>query len=200
MVLAELQTAGDRALVERMARGDERAVQALVDRHGDALFALARSMLQESADAEEAVSDAFLQAWRTAGSFDPTRASVMAWLAMITRSRALDRLRARRRATGTPARAAESMATEERDAVTHSDDAPDRSFEVSERKRLVDRALSDLPATQRDVIELAYRGGLSQSEIAERLGVPLGTVKSRTLAAMKRLRESLGPLLREGMA
>lgn len=200
MVLAELQATSDPALVERMARGDERAVQALVERHGDALFALARSMLQERADAEEVAADAFLQAWRTAQSFDPTRASVVAWLAMITRSRALDRLRTRKRAAGAPAREAETTATEESDAVTRSDDAPDRSVEVSERKRLVDRALNDLPAAQRDVIELAFRGGLSQSEIAAQLGVPLGTVKSRTLAAMKRLRELLGPLLREGVA
>ena len=199
MVLAELQAVTDRALVERMARGDERAVQALVDRHGDALFALARSILVEKADAEEVAADAFHQAWRTADRFDPTRASVIAWLAMITRSRALDRLRTRKRG-GAAVKEVESTGWGESEAVTPAEDAPDRSFEASERKQLVDRALGSLPAAQRDVIELAYLGGLSQSEIAARLGVPLGTVKTRTLAAMKRLREALAPLLREEVA
>jgi RNA polymerase sigma-70 factor (ECF subfamily) len=200
MVLAELQTIADRALVERMVQRDEQAVQALVDRHGDALFALACSILHEREDAEEVTADAFLQAWRTAASFDPARASVIAWLAMITRSRALDRLRVRRRAGGASARGGEITAYGEGETVTHAEDVPDRNFEQLETKQLVERALSDLPAAQRDVIELAYRGGLSQSEISERLGVPLGTVKTRTLAAMKRLRELLAPLLGEGVA
>jgi RNA polymerase sigma-70 factor (ECF subfamily) len=199
MVLAELQTTSDHALVERMARGDERAVQALVDRHGGVLFALAHSIVHERSDAEEVTADAFLQAWRTAATFDPARASVAGWLAMITRSRALDLLRARSRGVRTLARE-ESNARGEGRGFARPADSPDRSCEVSEAKRLVDTALRELPEEQRAVIELAYLDGLSQREIAARLGVPLGTVKTRTLLGMKRLRDRLTPLLRADVA
>lgn len=199
MVLGELRTTSDHALVARMAGGDERATQVLVDRHGGVLFALAQSILHERADAEEVTADAFLQAWRTAASFDPARASVIAWLAMITRSRALDLLRARTRGGRTLARA-ESNARGEEPGFARLEDSPDRSCEAAEAKRLVDAALRELPEEQRAVIELAYLGGLSQSEIAARLGVPLGTVKTRTLLGMRRLRECLSPLLREAVA
>jgi RNA polymerase sigma-70 factor, ECF subfamily len=185
----------DHVLVERMARGDERAAQSLVDRHGAALYALARSILQDAADAEEVAADAFLQAWRRADTFDPTRASVIAWLAMITRSRALDRMRSRKSAPRASERELEREETRVRD-----EEHPDRETEASEARTLVGKALEDLPESQRRVIELAYFSGLSQSEIAERLAVPLGTVKTRTLSAMKRLRELLAPLLREEVA
>jgi RNA polymerase sigma-70 factor (ECF subfamily) len=198
VVPAELQVTPDRTLVERMTRGDERAVQTLVDRHGDALYALAYSILQDPADAEEVAADAFLQAWRKAGSFDASRASVTAWLAVITRSRALDRLRSRKQ--GGRHLAIELDPVASRDPPARAEHAPDRELEASEAKRLVDRALGELPEPQRRVIELAYFSGLSQSEIAERMSIPLGTVKTRTLSAMKRLREALAPLLREGSA
>jgi RNA polymerase sigma-70 factor (ECF subfamily) len=181
-----------------MKRGDERAVQALVDRHGDALYALAYSILQDGADAEEVTADAFHQAWRRAASFEPARASVIAWLAVITRSRALDRLRSGKQ--GRRRLRIEREAAAPGDPPGRAEDQPDRELETSEAKQLVGRAIGELPEPQRQVIELAYFGGLSQSEIAERMSIPLGTVKTRTLSAMKRLREALGPLLREEVA
>lgn len=197
---ADGERVNDRVLVARMAAGDDRAVQDLVARHGDALYALARSMLGEHADAEEVCADAFLQAWRTARTFDPSRGSVIAWLATMVRSRALDRLRARKQHGIKLQRVAEPILHGGGEAVTPAEEAPDRQLEGVEARAMVERALADLPDAQRRVIELAYYSGLSQSEIAAQLGVPLGTVKTRTLTALRRLRALLGPLLREGVA
>jgi RNA polymerase sigma-70 factor (ECF subfamily) len=193
------EAATDRALVARMAAGDDRAVQALVARHGDALYALALSMLREPADAEEVSADALLKAWRNAHTFDPARGSVLAWLATMVRSRALDRLRSRKQQGLKLQRAAEPILHGGGEAVTPAAEAPDRKLEAVEARALVERALGDLPEAQRSVIELAYFSGLSQSEIATQLDVPLGTVKTRTLAALRRLRTLLAPLLREGV-
>ena len=190
----------DGALVARMARGDERAMQALVDAHGGKVFALALSILRERADAEEVAADAFMQAWRNAAAFDPARSSVVAWLGVIARSRALDRLRARTRQERLLAPETESMQDDASEMARPGPEVPDRAAETQEARELVARALRELPESQRRVIELAYFGGLSQTEIAARLSVPLGTVKTRTLAAMRQLRARLGPLLREELA
>lgn len=190
----------DGALVARMARGDERAMRALVDAHGGKVFALALSILRERADAEEVAADAFMQAWRNAAAFDPARSSVIAWLGVIARSRALDRLRARTRQERLLAPETESMQGEASEMARPDPEVPDRAAETQEARELVARALRELPESQRRVIELAYFGGLSQTEIAARLSVPLGTVKTRTLAAMRQLRARLGPLLREELA
>ena len=189
----------DRELVLRMTQGDEHAMRELVHRHGDMMFSLAVAILRDPADAHEACSDAFLQAWRTAHRFDPLRGGVPAWLATITRSRALDRRRARTR-RGEIGPAVLETGGRGSEPLTPPEDAPDRLTESIETRRLVEQAMTDLPEAQRRVIELAYFGGLSQSEIAEHLSVPLGTVKTRTLAAMKRLRDVLAPLLREEVA
>ncbi|HEX6049592.1 MAG TPA: sigma-70 family RNA polymerase sigma factor [Gemmatimonadaceae bacterium] len=190
----------DAAVVARMARGDERAMRALVDAHGGKVFALALSILRERADAEEVAADAFMQAWRNAAAFDPARSSVVAWLGVIARSRALDRLRARTRKERLLAPETESMQEEASEMARPDVEVPDRVAETREARELVARALRELPEPQRRVIELAYFGGLSQTEIAARLSVPLGTVKTRTLTAMRQLRARLGPLLREELA
>jgi len=182
-----------------MAAGDERAMQELVARHGSLVFALARTIVRDEADAEEIAADAFMQAWRTAASFDPTRSSVSSWLGVIARSRALDRLRARVRQGKYISQESESAPVSASQEASSSP-TPDRLAEQKEARALVAAALQSLPEPQRAVIELAYFGGLSQSEIATRLAIPLGTVKTRTLAAMKLLRAQLGPLLREGLA
>ena len=175
-----------------MAAGDERALGELYDRHGSTVYALARAIVGERADTEEVVADAFGQAWRTAGQFDPARGSVTAWLTTITRTRALDLVRARGRRSKVLARAAQ-----ESDAgfatPLASSDAPDRDVERQETRQLVTRSLGQLPAAQRRVIELAYFGGLSHSEIAAELKEPLGTVKTRLRAAMEKLRDALNP-------
>ncbi len=198
--LAAATPVSDRQLVARMAGGDETAMQALVQAHGGVVYALARSILHEPADAEEVAADAFMQAWRSAPSFDPTRSSVVGWLGVIARSRALDRLRARNRQGRFLTHDTEYMQVEASEVAQPDSITPDRAAEQQEARELVARALRELPDPQRQVIELAYFGGLSQSEIASKLAMPLGTVKTRTLAAMKQLRARLGPLLREEFA
>lgn len=191
-------TTPDRALVERMAAGDERALGALYDRHGAAAYALALAILREQADAEEAVADAFGQVWRNAGQFDAARGSVPAWLATITRTRALDLVRARGRRARALARAAGESSEGFAAPLAAAGEAPDRGVERAEARRLVERSLAELPELQRRVIELAYFGGLTQTEIAAELQEPLGTVKTRIRAGMEKLRGSLAPLLSRG--
>jgi RNA polymerase sigma-70 factor (ECF subfamily) len=181
-----------------MAVGEDAALGDLYDRYGKMVYALALAIVREPADAEEVVVDAFGQAWRQAGSFDATRGSVGAWLATIARSRALDTLRARGRRVRAHERAAllsdEGLAA----PITAAGD-PAHSVERTEARRLVSQALAALPGPQRAAIELAYFEGLSQSEIAERLAEPLGTVKTRIRSGMEKLRGLLGPLV-EGAA
>jgi len=189
----------DRALVERMAAGDERALGELYDRHGRTTYSLAVAIVRERADAEEVVADAFGQAWRTAEQFDPGRGTVGAWLATITRTRALDLVRAQGRRARALARAAQEDDGGVAAPLGRAGDAPDRGVERQEARRLVERSLAELPEPQRRVIELAYFGGLTQTEIAAELREPLGTVKTRMRAGMEKLRGALAPLLtREG--
>lgn len=152
------------------------------------VYSLAYSILHDPAEAEEAAADAFVQVWSTAASFDPARASVTAWISMITRSRALDRVRARRRRAVTVEKAAgldeEGVAL----PIARFETAPDRHAEQSETRQLVNERLESLPPAQRRAIELAYFGGLSHSEIAEELNEPLGTVKTRIRSGMDKLR------------
>ncbi|HEV8303434.1 MAG TPA: sigma-70 family RNA polymerase sigma factor [Gemmatimonadales bacterium] len=181
----------DRSLVQRMAAGDERALGELYDRHGRVTYALAYAIVGERADADEVVVDAFGQAWRTAAQFDLGRGSVAAWLTTIARTRALDLVRAR----GRRSRALERAALEFGEGVASPvapGEAPDRDAERAEARRLVTGALAALPGPQRRAIELAYFGGLSQSEIAAALGEPLGTVKTRIRDGMAKLRDLLG--------
>jgi RNA polymerase sigma-70 factor, ECF subfamily len=192
--------APDHALVARLAAGDERALGELYDRYGAMAYSLALAIVREGADAEEVVADAFGQAWRSATGYDPGRGSVAAWLATITRTRALDLVRAR----GRRARAIERAAQADGDGLASpmggEVDSADRRIERGEARRLVARSLGELPEPQRRVIELAYFGGLSQTEIAAELQEPLGTVKTRMRAGMEKLRGSLAPLLSGGEA
>jgi len=192
--------APDRTLVERMAAGDDRALGELYDRYGGMAYALAVAIVAERADAEEVVADAFGQAWRTGPQFDPGRGSVAAWLATITRTRALDLVRARGRRARALERAAQAGTSGLAAPLAEMAVAPDRGAEQQEAKRLVRHCLAELPEAQRRVIELAYFGGLTQTEIAAELQEPLGTVKTRMRAAMAKLRGSLAPLLAEGGA
>jgi RNA polymerase sigma-70 factor (ECF subfamily) len=190
-------TVPDRALVARAAAGDDRALGALYDRHGRTTYALAYAIVGERADAEEVVADAFGQAWRDAAAYDPARGTVGAWLATITRARALDLVRRR----GRRSRAHERAARDAGDgfaAPVATAEAPDRGVERMEIGVRVRRALGSLPEAQRRVIELAYFGGLSQSEIAAELQEPLGTVKTRMRAGMEKLRAQLRPLAQNG--
>jgi RNA polymerase sigma-70 factor, ECF subfamily len=188
----------DAALVARAATGDERALGELYDRYGAMAFSLACAIVGERADAEEVVADTFAQVWRSAAGFDPARGSVAAWVATIARSRALDLVRSRRRRARVLEEAA--VVTDEGEALVlaPSLEPADRNAEMTETSVLVRRSLADLPAPQRRVIELAYFGGLSQSEIATQLSEPLGTVKTRMRAGMEKLRQALRPVLEVG--
>ena len=181
----------DAQLVHHLANGDDKGLEALYDRYGGALYALAFTIVRDAADAEEIVMAAFLQAWRNAGRFDATRGSVAGWLTVIVRTRALDLMRSR-------ARRDRIMTTASRDAdgdpvgMGQGCDPPSEGVEQAERRQRVSAALRELPVAQQKVIELAFFEGRSQSEIATMLEEPLGTIKTRAPAGMRKLRESLG--------
>src|SRR2546422_5962479 len=188
----------DGELVVRMVGRDERAVGALYDRHGAPVYSLALAIVGERADAEEVVVDSFGQAWRTAEQFDPARGSVTAWLATMPRTRALDLVRARGRRARALTRAAVGNSEGLAAPIAAAGEAPDRGVERQEARRLVERSLAELSEAQRRVIELAYFGGLTQTEIAAQLQEPLGAVKTRMRAGLGKLRGSLVPALSGG--
>ena len=171
----------DDQLLARIARGDEDALAALYDRYGRPAYALAVRILRDPPLAQDAVQDAFLTAWRTAAAFDAARGSASTWLLTIVHRRAVDVVRREERRRADPIE----------DAPIASGDATDEKAEVREQRRAVQAALHVLTPAEREAIELAYYGGLSQSEVAERLGVPLGTVKSRMFAGLAKLRDAL---------
>jgi len=183
---------GDANLVARAGGGDERAIAELYDRYGQVLYAVAYRIVGQRADAEEVVLDAFSQAWREATRFDAARGSVAGWLTMIARSRALDLVRARSRRE----RITASAAAERPDSAPAMGGwrvDPSTGVDHAERRTQVQAALEALSAPQRRAIELAFFEGLSQSEIAELLQEPLGTIKTRVRLGMQKLRECLRP-------
>lgn len=187
---------GDDALLRRVAAGDEHALGALYDRWSPLVFSLCVHILGDDDEAEEAVEETFWQAWRQAGRYDTARGAVSTWLTTIARTRALDRLRATRRRKEEPmSDLSQTKRTVVEETARRGDD-PARGAEVAERRALVRQALLALPAEQREVLELAYFRGLSQTEIAEHTGQPLGTIKTRVRLAMEKLRDRLG-ILRE---
>lgn len=191
------QGEADGALVARMADGDEHALASLYDRHGRVLFALAYQILGDRDDAEEVVLEAFTQAWRNSGTYAPDRGSVAAWLVVLSRSRALDRRRARSRHAQALERAAVSVTGDEVPAMGRPAEDASKIGERKEQRAQVLAALQELPAPQRDCLQLAYYEGLSQTEIAARLTEPLGTVKTRMRLGLMKLRELLTPLSTE---
>ena len=184
----------DAALVRRMAAGDDRALGALYDKWQAVVHGVVARMLRQPDDIEDVVEETFWQAWRQASRFDPARGAVQTWLLTIARSRALDRVRALRRRRESPLEGDDGEVVVQQ--VAASD--PGLDAEDAERRRVVTAALSQLPTEQREALELGYYGGLSQSEIAERTGQPLGTVKTRMRLAMQKLRSQLQILRSEG--
>lgn len=184
------QTNNDAALIEAMGRGDERAAAQLYDRHSGVLFALAVRIVGEGADAEDVVLDAFTQAWNTASRYESHRGSVIGWLLTITRTRALDVVRARGRRAKAVDAASRSMGDEPIAVAGASASAAD-VVEQNERASAVTSAMSVLSGQQRHAIELAFFEGLTHTEIAEKLGEPLGTIKTRIRLGMLKLRDVL---------
>jgi RNA polymerase sigma-70 factor (ECF subfamily) len=188
-------SATDAELLSRLALGEERALGELYDRHSATAYSLARAIVRDAADAEEVVAEAFAQMWRTAASFDSARGSVGAWVTTIVRTRALDLIRAQRRRARVLDDAVLTADDESIAGAPSTADTPDRHVERAEARELVRRSLADLPVPQRRVLELAYFGGMSQSEIAEFLKEPLGTVKTRMRAGLEKLRSALRPIM-----
>jgi RNA polymerase sigma-70 factor (ECF subfamily) len=177
----DLAHLSDEALVALVARSDEVALAELYDRFGRVAYGLARRILRDDALAEDAVQEAFLAAWRSAPRFVPERAKASTWLLTLVHRRAVDLVRREER------RRTEALDERDEAAEVSSDEAVWLRFE---RER-VQTALARLPDQQREALELAYYGGFTQTELAERLGQPLGTIKSRMFTGLSRLRELL---------
>jgi RNA polymerase sigma-70 factor (ECF subfamily) len=184
--------AADRDAVTRMSAGDEAALAELYDRWSRTVYALIVHLVRDGDDAEDVLEETFWQAWRQASRYDASRAEVGTWLMTIARSRSLDRLRSRQRLREEPLTPLLTGVAGAADEAYGQD--PSAHVEMVERRTLVVSALRTLPPEQRQVLELAYFGGLSQAEIADRTGQPLGTVKTRTRLAAQKLRDSLGAL------
>jgi RNA polymerase sigma-70 factor (ECF subfamily) len=178
--------ARDEELVERLAAGDERALERLYEKYGRAVYSLVLKMLREPARAEELAQEVFLKLWRRPTSYVAGRGTFATWLLSVAHHRAVDELRTRRHellplgdgTNGTP------------ELVDEAADLADHAW-LREQRSAVRHALATLPASQRQAIELAYFLGLTQREIADRLGEPLGTIKTRMRLGMHKLRGCL---------
>jgi RNA polymerase sigma-70 factor (ECF subfamily) len=169
----------DEDILEAIANGDDQGLADLYDRYGRIAYGLAYRVLRDQALAEDAVQEAFLAIWRSAEGYRRERAKPSTWILTLVHRRAVDLVRREDRRRGEPL-----------------DEAPEASgagvpeeADLREKRTAVQAALQALPDDQRQALELAYYGGFTQSELAERLGVPLGTVKSRMFAGLSRLRE-----------
>ena len=185
-------TVTDGALLRLVAERRPEALTALYDRHAPHLLALARRILGAAGEAEDVVQEVFVHVWNNSSRYDPSRSSVSTWLVLVTRSRAIDRLRHR-------------QVVDRSHEAAHRDVPPDEHASpegveavlTRERRDRVRRELENLPPEQRQVLEMAFYEGLSQTEIAARADLPLGTVKTRTLLAMKKLRNALRTEIRQ---
>jgi RNA polymerase sigma-70 factor (ECF subfamily) len=182
----------DRALIARIEARDADALALLYDRYSSRLLGLTQRILGDTGEAEEVLQEVFLFVWGAASSFDAARGTVISWLLVAARSRAIDRLRTRRPAA--------------RAGLTHVDVVPDRAAPddvesdsaAREWETLCREAIGELPDDQRRVLELAYFEGLTQQEIAARTSTPLGTVKTRARLGLMKLRERIRPYLQGG--
>jgi len=170
-------------LINRVAGGERDAIAELYDRHGARVYALAHRILGNGADAEDVVQEVFSQAWRTANAYQPDRGAVVAWLLVITRTRALDRVRVRKPSE-------QGLDAVDPLALVSNGVAPADELIAREQAERVRAAVMQLPVDQRRALELAYFDGLSQTEIAAKLQAPLGTVKTRIRSALATLRRS----------
>ena len=180
----------DVTAIAAIARGDRDALAGLYDRHSSALMALGVRMLADRSEVEDVLHDVFVEVWKHAGDFDPERASVKTWIVLRMRSRCLDRLRAAPRARWQPIGERDEELGRNRTASAPGVADMDQQVDAGRLRTL----LTELSEDQRAVIMLGFFDGLSSSEIANELEIPIGTVKSRVRSAMLKLRQALGVL------
>lgn len=180
--VSDIRDRREHRLLERMARGDEDAFSELFKIYSSVAMGLAVRIIGDRTIAEEVVQDVFVSAWKRAGTYDASRGSARTWLLTQVHHRAVDVIRHE------DALRKRSMTTyDPREPAPSPDDIVEEAW-IADRRKRVRAAMERLPAEQREVLELAYLGGKTQAEVAKATGVPLGTVKSRTLTAMRRLR------------
>jgi RNA polymerase sigma-70 factor (ECF subfamily) len=183
----------DEELMQRLAYRDLVAFRALYDRYGNLVYSAALRVVRDAQIAEDMVQEIFLRIWRKPESYVAQRGRFVTWLTSVTRNRAVDEVRSRgrrfRHETASPEE-------QERELPASEQDDPALTAELSDQRRLILAALQHIPAEQREIIELAYFGGLTQQEIADLLSQPLGTVKTRIRLGMQKLRAALTPELR----
>ncbi len=181
----------DAELARQMRMGDESAFATFYDRFAPGLFSMIYAILRDQKESEDVLQEAFVQMWKRAATYDASRSSLFTWAVMIARHKAIDHLRSRQRQSRlNEAVASESNAIPAAAPVDRADNALARS---DERQR-VRAALTRLPEAQREAIDLAFFAGLTQTQISERLGAPLGTVKARIRRGLLALREVLGEI------
>jgi len=176
------------ALIAQIAKGEESALAQLYDQTSRLVYGLVLRIVREPSTAEEVALEVYMQVWRTAGSYDTSRGSVTAWLATAARSRALDWIRSRQARLYRDGRPMDDL-PEIIDIATN----PEQTLAQSQEALWVRKAMELLPTEQRIALDLGFYSGLTHSEIAEQLNLPLGTVKSRIRMGMNKLREVLGP-------
>jgi RNA polymerase sigma-70 factor, ECF subfamily len=174
----------DSNLILRTAEGDESAFTMLYKRLSPALYGMAFRIMNDAKEAEDVLQEGFTYIWRKASSYDPARSSPFSWAVMIVRNKAIDRIRTRQRVD----RLHEKVITEASFFPTRDDSSADEP-QLHERRALVHAALQEIPAEQRQALELAFFSGLTHEEIAENLSTPLGTIKARIRRGLLRLRE-----------
>src|SRR5262245_45224438 len=194
-VSSKLAHLTDEALVALVARGDETALAELYDRIGRVAYGLAYRVLRDEGLAQDAVQEAFLTVWRTASTYSPARAKASTWGLTLVHRRAVDLVRREERRRAEPLE--QDLDRGSLREVSREGTAEEAAWLRFERER-VQEALRRLPDAQREAIELAYYGGYSQAELAEKLGQPLGTIKSRMFTGLARLRELLDEGANEG--
>ncbi len=175
-------------LIRRMVRGDVHAFTDFYNRFAPGLFSMIYAILRDQTESEDVLQEAFVQMWKRAATYDAKRSSLFTWAVMISRHKAIDRLRSRQRHS----RLAEAVANEPEDFTTAPTDRADNLLARSDEREKVRAALSQLGAAQREAIDLAFFAGLTQTQISEKLGTPLGTVKARIRRGLLALRDVLG--------
>ena len=186
---AKPSTAADAELARQMNGGSEAAFTTFYDRLAPTLFSMIHAILHDQKESEDVLQEAFVQMWKRVGSYDPQRSSLFTWAVMIARHKAIDRLRARQRQF----RLTEAVANETgHDTALPPTARADNALAQSDEREQIRAALSQLGDAQREAIDLAFFGGLTQTEISEKLGAPLGTVKARIRRGLLALRDMLG--------